>query len=373
MARAIAIATETTLENINISKTPNGEKDFNQHDLSLAVDTPGRNRRVVEGYLKYAKGKRGICFAVTVEHAQALSDAFSDAHVPSVVVSGSTPIHIRKQLYASLKSGELKMICNVEVLTEGFNVKMIEVVMMARPTQSWSLYIQCIGRGLRVCDGKEECLIIDITDNCKKHKLVPQNLSRAIGIDVKHEETIEEALVRAEQREQEARVRKLTEKRVSDFHVNMFETIEWKENKESGVFVIEVGASNHRIALIPCKGDPDLYEVHARLYPDRPGCKSQKWADAQELQFAQMFAERKVKQLHDKPSDVDLLDKNVGWRKEPVTEAQKKKMKYHHIEYKPGMSKGDASDLINTHLAGVARRKAEREARKEAKRQEAYA
>jgi superfamily II DNA or RNA helicase len=379
MLRAIAIATETVLENINISKNMDGEKDFNQHDLALAVDTPARNRRVVEGYLKYAEGKRGICFAVNIAHAQALSDAFNDRHVPAAVISGSTPIPVRKMLYEGLHEGELKMLVSVGVLTEGFDEERIEVVVMARPTQSWALYMQCIGRGARVArdyPSKKECLIIDLTDNCKKHKLVPQNLSRALGVEIKHEETVESALVRAEKREQEAKVRKLTEKRVSDFHVNMFEMLEWKE-LANGNYVLEVTDDKHKIALLPLKSNPDLFEVWAKIYPSRPNCKSQKWADAQELQYAQMFAERQAKLLHDNPGQISLFDKNESWRDRKIdpNSKQVKKLERHHIEWNENMTKGEASDLIDAHLARVAREKAVKAARKAAKAKdmEAYA
>src|SRR5712692_566311 len=174
--KAIAIRTETTLDSLH---TEGG--DYRERELEAAIDTPDRNRRVVEAYREHALGRRAICFAVTVEHACHLADAFTSAGIAAATVSGATPLPERRRLYQALRTGEIKVLTNVQVLCEGFDEPLIECVIMARPTQSRALYVQAIGRGLRLAPVKRDCLILDLTDNCFKHRLEPQNLSKVLG------------------------------------------------------------------------------------------------------------------------------------------------------------------------------------------------
>lgn len=369
--RVIAIRTE-----INLGEIHNRGGDFNEEELGLAINTPARNQRVANAYLEHAPGRHTICFGVDVDHAQALAYTFNESGVTAAVITGDTDSDERKALYAQLRTGEIKVLTSVMVLSEGFDESSVDCVIMARPTQSRSLFVQCIGRGTRLHPGKKECILLDITDNCLVHQVAaPMTLHKAIGKHIKSNESLAEAIERDEKEEVEAKERKLTAKRLSDLYINMFVSLEWKENKDTGVFVMEVGETKHKIALYPCKGDPDLYEVWARLYSDRPGCRSQKWAGAQPIEAAQMFAERKAKLLHDDPKSAGLMDTRKSWRSEPISEPQKKKMKYHHLEWNEGMTKGQARDLIDAHLARVARDKAAKAARRaeKTKQYEAYA
>lgn len=355
--KAIAIKTEVSLDNIH---TQMG--DFNEKELDLAINTPSRNKRVVEAYQEHCPGKRAICFGVTVEHAKALASAFNEAGIPAAMIAGSTPKDERKKFYTQFRSGEIKVLTNVMVLTEGFDEPLVECVIMARPTQSRALYVQCIGRGLRLADGKQFCTILDLTDNCLKHRLMPVNLRKALDfMNLKDEETIEEALAREEeeQAEKEAMVRKLAEKRVKDIHINLLEVLEWRE-LDNGTYVMEVGRSKHRVALVPKENNQ--YEVWARLSPE---FKGQKWLNAHDLEWAQQFAEKRIRMLHDDPTSKKLLDTEAPWRKQKIdpTSNQVKMLNWFNIPWTNDMTKGEASDLIDAHKEEIARKKAAKAAR----------
>jgi DNA repair protein RadD len=105
---------------------------------------------VVDTYLRFAAGKRGITFAVDIEHAGMIAKAFNAKGVPAVVVSSETSDADRVSYMRKLKSGELLQLVNVDLFGEGVDVPVLEVVSFARPTASYSLYCQQFGRVLRL-------------------------------------------------------------------------------------------------------------------------------------------------------------------------------------------------------------------------------
>lgn len=368
--RSIAIRTETSLDNIKSSRNADGEIDFNQKELENAIDTPARNQRIVEAYQEHAVGRRTICFCVSVEHAHNVAEAFNQAGIPAAVVSGTTSLTERARLYSQLRDGSLKVLTNVLVLTEGFDLPAVDCVIMARPTQSNSLYIQCIGRGARRAPNKIYCLILDITDNCYRLRLSPQNISKALGLKINGGELLTEAIEREEKEkaEQEARekralIRKLNERRHEDKEIDLFALPEWQE-KPGGLYVLEVGPRKHRIALVPCSssGWTQLYDVCARLAPDFQG---QRWLKAQPLDYALQYAEKRAHQLLEDPGSVKLLDRNAAWRSQPLDPAgkQAKMLRWYRIPIRDGMTKGEASDLIGEHKAKLEQKKARKAAK----------
>ncbi len=322
--RAVAIRTETTLDDIH---TEMG--DYKVSELANAIDTLPRNRRIVEAYKEHASGRRAICFAVTVAHAQNLATAFSLQGIPSGVVTGETPIEERNRLYRALGTGAINVLTNVNVLTEGFDLPLVDCVIMARPTQSRVLFVQSMGRGLRLAPGKQDCILLDITDNCLKHRLEPQTLSKALGKQLLDNETLTEALAREANEEREKQVRKLKTTRTQDIKLDLKQKLLW-QTRSDGKFVLEVGLEKHRIALVPCKeegsdlwGDVGYYRIVAKLAPLYQG---QYWCEPMPLSYAQELAERKARLLLADATSVKLIDRTARWRSDPATETQLEKI-----------------------------------------------
>jgi DNA repair protein RadD len=124
---------------------------------------------VVKEYTRRAFGKRAICFATDVETAGEIAKRFNDAGIPSAAVSGETPGEVRDDLVKRFKRGQIWVLVNVDLFGEGFDVPACEVVIMARPTASLSVYLQQFGRALRPMLGKAYGLIIDHVSNWKRH------------------------------------------------------------------------------------------------------------------------------------------------------------------------------------------------------------
>lgn len=109
---------------------------------------------VVKCYLEFARGLKGITFAVDIEHANDICKAYNAAGVPAVVVQASTPEAERRSIMKRLLAGELLQLVNVDLFGEGVDVPAVQVVSMARPTASFSLYAQQFGRALRLLVSK---------------------------------------------------------------------------------------------------------------------------------------------------------------------------------------------------------------------------
>lgn len=105
---------------------------------------------VVRHYLAHARGMKGITFAVDVEHAEIICKAFNDAGVPAMVVTAKTPELERRHIMARFRKGDLMQLVNVDLFGEGVDVPAVQVVSMARPTASYSLFVQQFGRALRL-------------------------------------------------------------------------------------------------------------------------------------------------------------------------------------------------------------------------------
>ena len=118
-----------------------------------------------------------------VKHCKELAADFKAAGVPAAHVDGNTPADERKELYAALASGDIKVLTSVGVLTAGFDLPAVSCIIMARPTASLGLWIQMAGRGGRPAPGKEYCLLFDHAGNTQRHgrpeDYVPSDLEQA--------------------------------------------------------------------------------------------------------------------------------------------------------------------------------------------------
>lgn len=358
--RAIAVRTTTSLDDIH---TQAG--DFKQDELETAIDTPERNERVVRAYLDHATGRQALCFAVTVKHAQHLAETFIRAGVRAAMVCGETLPEERRRLLRAYEQGELTVLCNVGVLTEGYDDPRTSCVILARPTQSRALFVQCLGRGLRLAPGKRDCIVLDMTDNCLKLRLQPVTLGKALGQTLKDEESVLEATVREEEErrkgkssgEDEEQERKaFVMKRAQDVLLDLLAPMDW-QRKANGAYTLEVGESKHRIALVPSQAQEGYYTVKAALAPD---FQWQTWVVDMPLEWAQQHAEAKVKLLQSDEKKRILVDSNAPWRMRPASEKQCALLRKFDIPHSSTITSGEASDLIGKAFADRERQKIEK-------------
>ncbi len=143
--------------------------DYDQAELAALMDQPRLVGDVVREYLLRARGQRAIAFAVNVEHSRHLAAAFCAAGVRAAHLDARSPARDREAGLADLARGDLDVLCNVNLFTEGYDCPPISCVIVARPTVSLSLHLQSVGRGLRRFPGKRKLLILDHAGNMQRH------------------------------------------------------------------------------------------------------------------------------------------------------------------------------------------------------------
>lgn len=110
-----------------------------------------------------------IVYCVDIAHCQLVTKAFASCGMPAVMVTGKTPQDQRDKIVQAFKRGKIRILCNVNVFTEGFDSPNIDAIVLLRPTLSKGMYSQMVGRGLRLCPGKRDCLVLDFARCIEEH------------------------------------------------------------------------------------------------------------------------------------------------------------------------------------------------------------
>ena len=142
--------------------------DYNVADLGRAMNKSPLVADVVETWLKLGQGRPTLVFAVDCAHAEALQRQFNDAGVPSGYIDAHTPLEAREAILEALRIGELQVVCNIGVLTAGVDAPYVSCIVLARPTKSEMLYIQIVGRGLRIKPQGGDLIILDHSDTAMR-------------------------------------------------------------------------------------------------------------------------------------------------------------------------------------------------------------
>lgn len=144
--------------------------EFNLHDLGEKCSQSVYVKSAIKAVQDYAEDRKHIVvFATTIEHAEILNKEFNDSGYKSVVVHSKQPHDVRLKNMEDFDKGKLQVICNVGVLTEGWDCTAVDCMVMCRPTMSPALFVQMVGRGLRLHEGKDDCLLLDLSGNWKRH------------------------------------------------------------------------------------------------------------------------------------------------------------------------------------------------------------
>ena len=116
---------------------------------------------IVDSYIRYAKGKKGIVYTINKSHNIHVCNQYIANGFNAVAIDADTPAEERESLVKDFKKGKIDIICNVNIFSEGFDCPDMEFIQLARPTKSLSMYLQQVGRGLRPAEGKEKLIILD--------------------------------------------------------------------------------------------------------------------------------------------------------------------------------------------------------------------
>lgn len=155
----------TTVARIDTRDVRTSGDDYVVSELAKVTDRADLVNATCDEIVQLAADrKRWLVFAVTIDHAQHVKEALQARGVSAEMVSAETPKQERAALIAAFRKGRIRCLVNVAVLTTGFDVPEVDFIALLRATKSPVLYVQIAGRGMRIADGKENCLWADFTD-----------------------------------------------------------------------------------------------------------------------------------------------------------------------------------------------------------------
>jgi len=157
--------------------------DYVEAELAERMDRPQLVGDVVTHWHRPGERRRTIVFATSVAHSIHLRDEFGRSGVAAAHVDGTTPAAERDAVLAGLASGAFEVVTNCGVLTEGFDLPDIGVIVLARPTKSLGLYRQMVGRGLRPATGKSHCLVMDHAGCTFEHGFIDEPIEWTLAPD----------------------------------------------------------------------------------------------------------------------------------------------------------------------------------------------
>ena len=146
---------------IDSLKKRGADGDYQVKEMNEVLNREISIGRLYESVERYARGKKGIVYAVSIAHARRIAACYSAHGLEAVAIDSRTPASERRELVEDFRRGKVKVLVNVDIFSEGFDCPDVEFVQLARPTLSLAKYLQQVGRGLRKSDNKESCMLID--------------------------------------------------------------------------------------------------------------------------------------------------------------------------------------------------------------------
>lgn len=317
--------------------------DFGMKELDLALMKAGIVGEITAAYEEHCTQRKTLIFVVSVEQAEQVAAALRARGHAAASVSGETPKEERQALLRKLKSGELRVLVNCMVLTEGFDEPSVDAVMLARPTQSKPLMIQMVGRGLRLFPGKSDCLVIDLAGVSKRNTLV----QAAVIFGLTREEAEPEEKPRAIDLDPftnpEEYWRQRLKSQIQGVKGAPRSKLRWIPAAETAGWLLPAG--EYGTVRMIAAGEEWLVDV---VGARNGGPAMQRLTEtAVSMDTAQALAEDFIRRVN----AVTLARKNSRWSEEPATEKQVALLTRFGIKNADQLSKQTAADLLTQNLA----------------------
>ena len=145
--------------------------DFSVKGLEKANNLIQLSGQLIESYLRQARGKRCLVFAINIKHSMMIADRYNQAGIPAKHLDGTTPDASRRDILEQFRRGDILVLTNCQLFDEGLDIPALEAVQVAKPTKSLTKWLQMVGRVLRPQEGKDYAVILDHTKNWAIHGL----------------------------------------------------------------------------------------------------------------------------------------------------------------------------------------------------------
>ena len=154
-------ADSRTQQLISSLKKRGADGDYQVKEMDAVLNKRPSIERLYNCVMEYAHNRKGFVYAININHARSIAEYYQSQGVHAVAIDSHTPVKERERIISSFRSGELQVLVNVDIFSEGFDCPDVEFIQLARPTLSLAKYLQMVGRGLRPSKGKTNCMIID--------------------------------------------------------------------------------------------------------------------------------------------------------------------------------------------------------------------
>jgi ATP-dependent helicase IRC3 len=153
---------------IDLTDIDSHNDDFSLVHLYKKLCIESRNKLILDIAKNGMKDRKTLIFCINIDHSKKINELLNKEGLSSAHIDGTFSCEEREAVLSAFRRGEYQYICNCQLLTEGFDEPSIDGIILARPTTSKSLYLQMVGRGLRLSPSKKNCKIIDIVDGHSK-------------------------------------------------------------------------------------------------------------------------------------------------------------------------------------------------------------
>ncbi|MDQ6897982.1 MAG: DEAD/DEAH box helicase [Candidatus Dormibacteraeota bacterium] len=324
--QAVRVRLEMDLDRVQVR-----EGDFVESELAQAMSQANAPRHALEAYQKHAEGRKTLIFTPTVALAHEMAETFAAADVAAAAVDGETPIEERRELLSAFRTGDLGVLANCALLTEGYDEPSVDCLILARPTRSRPFYVQMLGRGTRKFPGKSNCLVIDLVGASRRHRLL--TVGELFGLGADRATGGDSVLEVLDQTAQDG-APELDGRLVAEV-VDLFAERELHWSCGDGLYVLSAG----RRGQVVLREEKGAWTVSA--LPAGSGLEA--IAAGLDLGYAQGVAEDLVRRW----GADSFAQAEASWRGLPATPAQLNALAGRGLAPSPEMTRGQASDLLN--------------------------
>jgi ATP-dependent helicase IRC3 len=312
--------------------------DYTAGELGGALEAADAPELVAAAYAQHAHDRRGLVFTPTVELARQMTQALAARGITAEAVDGTSPPIERRAVLERLRDGQTRVVCNCALLTEGFDEPSISCVVVARPTRSRPLFTQMVGRGTRLHPGKTDCLVLDVVGVAGQHELVTAASLVGLAPDALDNGTTATRVLA--DRDRDTRPAAPAGGELVSVPLDLFARHRFHWVNAGGRFVLPTGPGQVILG-------PDPAQAGAWTVVERGRRRRELVARGVSLEDAQGIAEDLVRRSRAGA----LVDREAPWRHLPPTGRQLAQLARLAIPAPPGLTRGQASDLLTAHFA----------------------
>jgi superfamily II DNA or RNA helicase len=331
-----------TVDTLDLNKVKTRGGDLIDGQLGKALEDSGALDAIAKAYVDHAGDRAGVVFTPTVATAQQAAAALEAVGIKAAPVWGDMGRDERRATLARYAAGEVQVLTNCMVLTEGFDAPHTSCIVVARPTKSPGLYVQMVGRGLRPAPGKRDALLLDVMGAASRHKL-------ASMVDLTEREIGEaeegKSLRQVAEEHVASEKRRALAAQVTAEEINLFgqSAIRWLRTEDGTWFIRLTGAM-----FLFLVRDPGTRLYRMRRWTQANGVHPPKDDVARQLPEALAWLEQQAKTL----APGAFVAREARWRSSQPTAKQLGLCRRLGIKVPRGSTAGDVADLIDQDRVG---------------------